>query len=177
MSSPQDRQQCQDRNTNVWANRCVEAIHNADSRAMVSCSVYTFRAVQKPGPNGLILGSGTDKRFPARPFWLSQTNLSYWDVHQYPQGPGWSATDDLNSSEFGSIDHSRMPYLEGEFGAFKSIYGDTTSAAMAMKSQRDTVRNLGFSGWLFWTWNDTTEPLWTLLDNNGAINGLLAPGH
>lgn len=79
------------------------------------------------------------------------------------------------------MQHRKDPYIIGEFGAFKEAYGnDITRAAYAMRDlQREGCR-LGSEGYLYFTW-DTTEPLASLdkffhmTDNNGAINGVLAP--
>jgi len=175
MASPSSRQQCQDSNTNRWISRCVDSIKTVDSQAMVGCSVFTFAAVGKPGPNGLMPVSGADERYPARPYWLDRSTLSYIDLHEYPQGAAWSLSNDLNSSEFSSIDLTSKPVLQGEFGASRGIYPDSTSAAYAMRDQANNTKSRGFAGHLLWTWDDDTEPFWTMLDNNGAINGVLAP--
>ena len=86
MHSAKDRQQAADANTNRWATRARDQIRQHLPTTLVTVGVFTFRAVQKDGPNGLALdgcnsaaGTGTgamrassaavDCRFPARPFW------------------------------------------------------------------------------------------------------------
>ena len=174
MAVASDRQQCMDSNTNAWITQCVNSIHSVDPNAMIGCSVFTFAAVGKTGPNGLMPVAGADGRYPARPYLLDQSALSYVDIHEYPQGPSWSLANDLNSSEFSSINPTVKPLLQGEFGADKRIYADSTSAANAMVAQVNNTNSLGFSGHLLWTWDDDTEPYWTMLDNNGALNAALS---
>ena len=62
---------------------------------MVTVGVFTFNAVQKSGPNGLMLDGcnpaipppdpekHVDCRFPARPLKLVNAGLDYLDVHIY----------------------------------------------------------------------------------------------
>lgn len=54
MSVPADRQQAADVNTNLWAQRTRAAIRTSLPNTLVTVGVFTFFAVQKVGPNGLI---------------------------------------------------------------------------------------------------------------------------
>jgi len=96
-------------------------------------------------------------------------------VHVYPKGTSYAFDDDLASSQWAAL-NTRMPVLMGEFGARHKFYLTVTDAAYAMRDQQVASCSRRFRGWLFWTY-DTVEQsyLWNLLDERGAINGLLAP--
>jgi len=175
MALPADRQNCQDSNTDLWAEKCVDAIHSVDPDAMMSCSVYTFAAVGKSGPNGLMPIQGADNRYPARPMWLARTRLSFVDIHQYPTSSAWSITSDLNSSEFSSIDKTAKPTLTGECGANTLIFPDINSATSVIAAQVSAAKSIGIAGLLLWTWDDDSEPYWTALDNNAAMTAAFVP--
>ena len=66
MSVPADRQQAADANTNLWAERTRAAIRTSLPNTLVTVGVFTFFAVQKAGPNGLIQsGCGGSGAAPA----------------------------------------------------------------------------------------------------------------
>ncbi len=165
-----------DANVVNWANQCVGAIKAVDSNALVSASVFTFSAVGKAGPNGLLPLTASDKRFPARPSSLLEfSTLDYVDVHMYPTGSGYSITDDLASSEYSLWNQTKKPLLMGEFGAFKEHYpGGTSSAVDAMVAHRNAARSLGFEGELYWTWQTNgQERILHLLEEGEAMNTVL----
>ena len=95
MAEPAQRQQAADANTNLWASKTRAAIRAHLPKTMVTVGVFTFNAVQKSGPNGLMLDGcnpaippadpekHVDCRFPARPLKLAHAGLDYLDVHIY----------------------------------------------------------------------------------------------
>jgi hypothetical protein len=176
LASATSRQACMDDNLVLWVNRMIVAIRSQDPEAMVAASVYPFRAVGKPGPNGLLpLGlPQAESSFPARPKdLLERTGLSYIDFHSSPLKGGYALPRDLDSSEFSAMDKTRRPFLLGEVSAIKSVYDDDlTSAADAMRKHRANAFALGFAGCLFWAWEPYVDTrFWGLLE----INGQLAP--
>jgi hypothetical protein len=54
MSSAKDRQQAADSNTNLWAQQGREGVRTHLPSSLVFVGVFTFAAVGKKGPNGLI---------------------------------------------------------------------------------------------------------------------------
>jgi hypothetical protein len=58
---------------------------------------------------------------------------TFLDVHVYPTSPTFSLADDLASSEWSSVDFSRVPVFMGEFGAFKFLYSNVVEAAEGMR--------------------------------------------
>lgn len=176
MASAASRQQAADANVVHWANTAAAAIRQIDPQAQVSASVFTYHAIGRSGANGLLPDANPDKRYPARPNSLRlYSTLNYTDIHTYPLGANYSLANDLNSSEFASMNKTTKPLLMGEFGAFKSQFPTLNSAALAMRAHRNAAYSAGFAGWLFWTWNTLEQPtLWHGSENNGAINGALA---
>jgi hypothetical protein len=84
----------------------------------------------------------------------------------------------LNTSEASQL---KKPYIIGEFGAIKSMYGNNiTKAATAMRDTQIATCQAGAKGWVFWAW-DTYENIgdqqlfFMQNEKNGAINGMLAP--
>lgn len=184
MADPAGRQQAQDANLVAYARAMTDAVHAADPLAMVTMGAFTYHAVGKPGPQGLPIRCDTncrpdvDYRYPVRLSMLTQfANLSYVDLHIYPDGTAGSLDRNLTSIEWATV---RGPVILGEYGAFKAFYAtDITRAAYAMRDLQIATCRAGIIGWLFWTW-DTTETadqrrLFTLTDSAGAINGQLAP--
>lgn len=175
------RQQCADANGVNWANTVFSVIATEHPGAAATVGMFTYQAVNKDGPNGLPpVPSTSDPRYPLRPAVMSQfSTASFLDVHVYPLGSSFSLSSDLASSEWSSVNFTRTPVFMGEFGAFKQFYPDTTSAALALRDLQVASCSQHFQGWLLWTW-DTDRPseqpeLWSMVDNNGAINGVLSP--
>jgi hypothetical protein len=186
-----DRQRAVDHGFTYFANRMAAAIRSVDPGALVTMGVFTHAAVGKSGPDGLgqnCEGAGCpaiDYRYPARPAVLAQrTALSFLDIHVYPAPQPGGVNDpyvlarDLATSEWSAI--AGRPVILGEYGALKTFWGDDlTRAAFGMRDLQVETCRMGFTGWLYWTW-DTHEPLagqprFFMLDERaGAINGQVA---
>jgi hypothetical protein len=180
MADPASRQQCVDANAVNWANQCVKAISSVDPDVMVTLGVFTFNAVGKPGPNG-ILPHGIDHRHPFRPFSLTKySNLHYLDIHIYPlasMNDRWNFDIDLQSSEWNNVQFNRMPIFMAEFGAFKHIFPSIQQAASQLVKLQQLSCPKNMSGWAVWTY-DTWEQghfLWTMVDSNDTIGSALSP--
>jgi hypothetical protein len=125
---------------------------------------------------------GVDYRYPGRPAKV-QNYLSFIDMHTYPQGGTYTIRGDLESSE---VQWFARPYLLGELGATKAVYGNNVRiAAVDMKNKQVNSCSVdgGAKGWLFWTYDsDIIVPnlasqglFYSLASEGGAINALLAP--
>jgi len=185
MASAAERQQAADANTVLYAQLTSAAVKQVDPAALVTTGMYTFAAVGRDGPNGLlpVPGAGQEDRFPVRPRQLAAfAGLSFLDVHAYPFPAPYTLEQDLASSEWSHVDRSR-PVIMGEMGAFKFAYPSLADAAVAMVAHQVDSCQYGLSGWLFWTYDSVEQPeLWNLLDDSaddppieGAINRVLAP--
>jgi hypothetical protein len=185
MAVASQRQQAADANDVNFANRIAKAIRAADPEALVTMGMFTYRAVGRTGPTGLLPVPTTgESRFPTRPAVLrAYSDLSFLDVHTYPRNlgapwpPVYTLADDLATSEWSMVDRSR-PIVMGEFGAYKDApsFPALNDAVPAMRAHQVDSCNYGFGGWLFWTFDTTEQPeLWNLRDGNGAIDAVLAP--
>jgi len=176
MAVPEERQQAADANLVLWANVETAAIHSVDPDAMVAVGFFSYAAVGKTGPNGLLPVNDNDP-FPGRPAVLTiYSDISFIDIHFYP-GDRPLETD-LNSLEWVWISG---PVIMGELGALKDRFQyDIVTAAFAMSDAQIESCSYHFKGWLFWLYdsptnNDAIDGTYNLLESSGAINGVLAP--
>jgi len=108
---------------------------------------------------------------------LSQSSLDYVDLHTYPTGRRYSLTKDLESAEIGLL-AAEKPRIIGEVGALRFAYRDGLAAALLLANHQSASCAHGIRGWVLWTWDSDAfdEPgFWNALENNGAINRVLAP--
>lgn len=184
MSSPTARQQAADASLVEYTHRIKRGLAASDPDALMAIGFFTNLAVEKPGGfNGMPdicpgCPNSNKWRYPGRPSSVSIHGAAdLIDLHLYPSAATWNTATDLSSMEF---DKFKKPYMIGEFGAFKRVYGEPTNAARGMRDVQVATCRYGAQGWLYWTW-DTHEdlagmPLFVHMDDaNGAVNGMLAP--
>jgi hypothetical protein len=186
MSKPAARQQAADASLVAYSIIVKNELLKASPDALMTTGFFTLRAVGKTSFNGLTTNvcetncpTNVDYRVPGRPLALSVFGKAdLIDIHIYPDTASYTPTSDLTSMEKPQF---RKPFMIGEFGARKSVYGnDLTKAAYAMRDFRVATCQQGAQGWLFWTW-DTYENLasqelfFKMNETRGAINGQLAP--
>jgi hypothetical protein len=106
---------------------------------------------------------------------LAGSDLDYFDFHAYSGGPTLLEHADV----FGMLGYDSKPIVLGEYGAFRHIYPDLTSAARAITEWQSESCQYGFDGWLYWTYypanasvNDRT---WGFTDEDFYFFDLLAP--
>lgn len=178
LTSAQELQKMADENVNLWADACVDAVHAVDPEVMVSTNVFTFRAVHRTGPGKLRTDQSEDERFPARPLALTRTKLDYLDIHFYPMDDK-TLDRDLKSIEFDEFkkacDEKGIPLIMGEYGAFNFAYKTLDEAVVAMEKHLTRVRDLGFVGDIYWTYDcDEQDRLWNAKSGEGQIFKMLA---
>lgn len=190
MAVASERQQAADANTNLWARSCAEAVRRHLPTSLVTVGVFTFAAVHKPGPNGLVAAgceggggadgaTGVDCRFPARPYWLSRgAGLSFLDVHIYQaDGSPEALAANLATEEWSKVANS-TPIVMGEFGCNAKWGLNAMSCAPHVRELQRSSCEFGFSGWLFWTYDTAEQPdphWYTMVEGGGAIGAVLAP--
>lgn len=187
MSKPADRQQAADASIVEYANRMTAAARAVDPQLLTTIGMFTHRAVDRDGPDGMQHSCSADCghpdlwRYPVRPAVLTAySRLDFLDLHVYPRLPyskTYSLLDDLASSEWDDV---QGIVLMGETGAYRDSFdGSVTQAANAMREHQVDSCRQGFSGWLFWTWdtseNDDQRRFFSASESGGAINGQLAP--
>ena len=184
MADPAQRQQSADASLVEYSYRVKRGLAAADPEALMTIGFFTNRAVGKTGYDGFATycstscTPGVDYRVPGRPASLSIFGAAdFIDVHLYAR-TSYSSAVDLESVEYGLF---RRPWIIGEFGTQKSVYGgDVVRAAAGMRGYQVSTCGLGAQGWLFWTWdtheNLASQPLFFHLDDGGGvINAQLAP--
>jgi hypothetical protein len=185
MAIASDRQQAADANTNLWAKRLRDVIRSHLPSALVTVGVFTFQAVHKAGPNGLLFDgcqthnaspSEVDCRFPARPLILTHSGIDFLDVHiDQPDGSAAALEKNLATEEWRSI-RNETPVIMGEFGCNYQWYPNATACAPHVRELQITSCAFGFSGWLFWQYDCTAQVGWyTMIDDDSAIYNALAP--
>jgi endo-1,4-beta-mannosidase len=143
-------------------------------------SVFTYKAADKE----FLVGAGllplnlTRNDWPARPLKVIQgTDIDFMDVHLYDVHG--TMEPQLVSSEYYSWPTNRVPWICGEFGAHKSLYGSASAAAQPMQNWRNQMKySYGFKGALFWVLDSDwvrNDGWWNLTDENGIINNYLSP--
>jgi hypothetical protein len=179
MGNAESRQRCMDANLTNWATQVSNAIRSEDRDALVTAGFFTYDAVRKPGPNGLLRTSENDPRYPGRPLILERTKaLSFIDVHAYPKSYfGYSLASDLESLEYSKWNLREMPFLLGEFGASKRLFPNLPGAIAAVRGEQEDARKLGLAGTLFWTWDILPEGAhqWSAMEDDAAILKALVP--
>ena len=178
LSSEQEIQQLMDDVSVHWCNATVKEVRRIDPQALVSISVFTFRAVGRTGPNRLRKDRTTDNRIPARPLALAESSVSYVDIHLYPHGPN-TMQEDLRSIEFDALRRKCLragkPLLMGEFGAFKHDYPTLKTAVRGVTQHAKEAYDAGFVGFLYWTYDtDEQKRLWNAKSGKGDILKALA---
>ena len=79
---------------------------------------------------------------------LEKSDLDFFDFHAYPGG----ASLQSHVEHFGMIDYDAKPILLGEYGAFRHIYSEIDSAARSLTTWVAESCQVGFDGWLYWTY-------------------------
>lgn len=162
----------------VWANACVQAVHEVDPDALVSTSVFTFRAVGRSGPARTHQDETSDSRVPARPLALAATDLSYIDIHIYVPSVA-ELSPQLASVEMEPLREAcaraRKPLFVGEIGALMGHYATPGAAAKTMPGIFAALRSEGFAGYSYWTYDCHEQPeVWNAKSDGGVIFDTIA---
>merc|ERR1712232_732277 len=142
-----------DSNVNLWASRTRKAWKEKLPNSLVTVGVFTYHAVGKLRSNGLICTTA-DCRFPARPYWLSRSEIDFLDVHIYQADGSLNAlTANLNPEEWSSLNTSKAIVM-GEFGCLGGLkgggwYESARVCASHVKDLQVSSCSRGFAGWLF----------------------------
>jgi hypothetical protein len=106
---------------------------------------------------------------------LERSSLDFFDFHAYP-GP---LTLQAHAEAFGMTGYTGRPILLGEFGAFRHLYADLDDAARVTVNWMAESCELGFDGWLYWTYYPANanvgDRTWGMTDENEYLLDLLAP--
>ena len=184
MGSDADRQNLVDASTFNLISTVRNAVHNVDSSILVSMGAFTIW--EGIGPSAYFNGvhpqtSNLTERYPVRPYMIgTHSQGDFVDVHVYPGDPSpqsWTLQSELAADEITPSTYFPKPLIMGEFGASKANYPALSDAANVLSTLQTDSCSYGFVGWLLWTWDTTTQspPDWSAKEDNGAINGVVAP--
>jgi hypothetical protein len=156
LGDPASRTALYNDNLTFYANTMREAIRSVHPDALVVLGLPPNNGLNPPG-------------FAA----LAASALDFVDLHGSPDGYYTSVPQLLTAWEFnGDI---RKPIVMGEFDAWRSVFPSTGEAAVGMPQWQAQACAEGFSGWLFWSWDNENSEAWSALSGGGEINQALAP--
>jgi hypothetical protein len=147
----------------LWIDQIRAAILELDPSALVTVGFFP-----PDRPNPWNSAPRFIRTYPA----VWESRLDFVDFHPYPGG---YSLDKLVEN-FGSKGLNEKPIVMGELGASRSTYATEDGAARALHDWQVASCDLGFDGWLLWTW-DTAEQtdFYNGLGGEGKINQALAP--
>ena len=106
---------------------------------------------------------------------LEKSDLDFFDFHAYPGGPSLQS----HAEHFGMLGYGTKPILMGEYGAFRHIYSEIDSAARALTTWVSESCQVGFDGWLYWTYypadSIVSDRTWGSVDEDNYLLNLFAP--
>jgi F5/8 type C domain-containing protein len=108
---------------------------------------------------------------------LEKSDLDFFDFHAYPGGSSLQS----HVEHFGMLGYEAKPILMGEYGAFRHIYSEIGSAALALTTWVADSCEVGFDGWLYWTYYPADpsvgDQTWGLVDEDNYLLNMLAPAN
>lgn len=164
-----------------FVNQMVDAIKRVHPGLLVGVSVFPAIAAGlsiEEGPVAKALTPGKHFHFPLRPETIAfQTKADYIDMHLYPEGSSVRIDELMRRSEIPRGKNMQKPILMGEYGAHRANYPNPQQAANGLTDFLKRSCEYGFKGWAFWTWEapSQSEFFWMLTEQNGALNGAMAP--
>ncbi len=168
MDSKTQRQACYDEGLVYWANRLSDVVKKIDPKALTTAGMWTADAFQRAPDGGVNLSEGVtaDQRYCPRPSVLSSAacKLDCLDIHIYP----WGDSPLVNKSghEWAALCRNGKPVFVGEYGAFTHI--PLEQAKQQVLTIRRQIKELGYAGGLFWTWNLTGPGCYSGVENGFA---------
>jgi len=182
MSTSAGRQSAADNSFAGYTTKVKAGLKAGDPNGKIIIGVYSLFAVGKTSYDGFATYCSTDcnptidYRYPAR---AKVADVDAIDIHFYPRdsNTGYTVQNELNTTEYKQF---TKPWFVGEIGAHRDFFNnDIVTAAYTVRDAQIAVCKLGAKGSLFWTFdnqdNEDQQRLFTLMENGGAINGVLAP--
>ncbi|MGE5123605.1 MAG: cellulase family glycosylhydrolase [Acidobacteriaceae bacterium] len=164
MASADDRQRMMDENLLYWTDQVRSAIREHDPTALVTVG---FFVPQSPNPTRM----GDPRLIETRPA-IWESSLDFIDLHPYP---GFGVSLPQYAENFGMTGMEKKPIIMGEFGAARSSYPTEADAARDLHDWQVESCQLGFDGWLVWTYDMPDQIFYNSLSGKGEINQVLAP--
>lgn len=184
MARANDRQELADTTSVRWVNAITQGIKQVDSDILVGASVFSPVAIGRDGFDGVQIRDcdrrgRCDNRYPFRPLKLQMHSmLDFIDLHLYQEAGRAEAKfiREARSMELPLPSQNAKPLLMGEFGAFRHDYSEPAHASEDLRIHLRKSCDYNFVAWGFWT-IDTIDGTWGLLEQDGALNKVVAPIH
>lgn len=168
MDNRAQRQACYDDGMIYWANRLSDVVKKIDPKALTTAGMWTADAFRRAPDGGVNPNEGVtgDTRYCPRPSILSslQSKLDCLDIHIYPWGD--SPIVNKKGHEWEALCKNGKPVVVGEYGAFTHI--PLEQARQQVLTIRRQIKELGYTGGLFWTWNLTGPGCYSGVENGFA---------
>lgn len=162
------RQACYDDGVVYWANRLSDVVKKIDPKALTTAGMWTADAFLRAPDGGVNLTEGVtaDQRYCPRPSVISSPSckLDCLDIHIYPWGD--SPIVNKKGHEWDALCKNGKPVVVGEYGAFTHI--PLEQAKQQVLTIRRQIKELGYTGGLFWTWNLTGPGCYSGVENGFA---------
>ncbi|NOY57224.1 MAG: hypothetical protein GXP34_14755 [Actinobacteria bacterium] len=166
MASRDDKNRMVDEGLTYWADLIRTAIREIDPTALVTVGFFTPNA---PNP---VRGPGAT-RFVRTAYFLRNSTMDFFDLHHYP-GNGVDDADVWENFGIASVDEK--PIVLGELGAYYSWFSDAAGAAAAIMRMQVESCEVGFQGWLVWSWRgDNFTDIWWASDGDAEIARVVSP--
>lgn len=142
MGSEAEKRQMLADSIRFYMEEVISVIHGIDPSALVTMGFFST-------PGGGTLDERVDFRYADTASIIHEAPLDFFDFHAYPGG-GQSLQS--IAVDFGMLGYDEKPIILGEFGAFQHIYDSPNAGARAAAAWMAASCELGFDGWLYWTY-------------------------
>lgn len=161
MSDPQQKTQMVSDGLVYYIAQMKEEILQHDPTALVTMGFF----IQEVAPDWYVETASL----------LRNADLDFFDFHAYP-GP---ISLQAHANSFGMLGYDSKPIIMGEYGAFTHLYNDLNSVARVLTNWVADSCELGFDGWLYWTYYPAGagagDQTLGLVNNDGYLLNLFAP--
>jgi len=165
MANAEDRIRMMEEGWLSWIEQLRNSILSKDPTALVTMGFF----VQQE-PHAVRQG---DTRLVYLERVVRESQLDFLDFHAYP---GYDLSIKEHAENFTMTGNEDKLIIMGEFGAAKDNYHTLERAAAGLQSWQIDSCELGFDGWLLWTWGENPgAEFWNALDGEGIIGASLSP--
>ena len=168
MADPAQKQAMVASNLRRYAGAVRDTIVANDPTALVTMG---FFAPQFPNATGI----GGDWFVDTVGLVDGGAPFDFYDFHAYP---GEDISLAQIAENFGMPTLDEIPVVMGEYGAFNHRFPDLRTAARAVTNWQAESCDLGFDGWLYWSYRadpGVGDASWDLLAEDGFLLDLLSP--
>ncbi len=149
-----------------WVDTVSAAIRELDPTALVVVGMFP--------PNEPNVWRPGDARFVPPVSVFAGSSADILDLHPYS---GYIPLAQMMEN-FQVDGFADKPWVMGEFGGFKFVYGSPQAAASGVQEWQVESCQYGAQGWMFWHWTGSGDhEVWTGSEGEQAIRKVLAPAN